>query len=229
MEQEERGAPVSAPPPHPTQIRLQVMSTEHWSLLASRSLAWNEVFSRAQMFLSTLSFAVVALALVGQASGFGEEFRVFALVVLPVVLFLGIVTWLRMDNANYHDAMCVIGMNRIRAGYLELAPDVERFLVMGTTDDPEAIGVTMGLIPGRSLPVNIVAATPTLIGVLNAVLVGGIVALGTIQLGGEAMSAVPLGVAASIVAFVAWVVTVRRQTTGIMALHEPRFPAKPDA
>jgi len=42
-------------------MRLQILSTEHWSLLASRSLAWNESFSRAGMFLSTLSGAIVAL------------------------------------------------------------------------------------------------------------------------------------------------------------------------
>ncbi|MGH2382539.1 MAG: hypothetical protein ACRDG7_15155 [Candidatus Limnocylindria bacterium] len=31
----------------PLAVRLQILSTEHWSLLASRSLAWNESFSRA--------------------------------------------------------------------------------------------------------------------------------------------------------------------------------------
>jgi hypothetical protein len=49
------------------QMRLQILSTEHWSLLASRSLAWNESFSRGGMFLATLSGAIVALALVAQA------------------------------------------------------------------------------------------------------------------------------------------------------------------
>jgi hypothetical protein len=108
------------------QMRLQMMSTEHWSLLASRNLAWTESFSRASMFLSTLSFSIVALALIGQVSGFGDDFRLFALVVLPVVLFMGVGTVIRMDSANYHDGLCVIGMNRIRAGYLELAPDLDR-------------------------------------------------------------------------------------------------------
>jgi|SRR5437773_12185568 len=53
-------------------MRLQILSTEHWSLLASRALAWNESFSRAGMFLTTLTGAIVALALVAQASAFGE-------------------------------------------------------------------------------------------------------------------------------------------------------------
>ena len=43
-------------------MRLQILSTEHWSLLASRSLAWNESFSRAGMFLTTLTGSIVALA-----------------------------------------------------------------------------------------------------------------------------------------------------------------------
>src|SRR5256885_14505233 len=73
-------------------MRLQILSTEHWSLLASRSLAWNESFSRAGMFLTTLSGAIVALGLVGGASGFGDGFTVFALVILPVVLFIGVAT-----------------------------------------------------------------------------------------------------------------------------------------
>src|SRR6266849_561070 len=90
-------------------MRLQILSTEHWSLLASRSLTWNESFSRAGMFLTTLSGAIVALGLVGGATGFGEAFTLFALVILPVVLFIGVATVTRLGVANYHDAMCVVG------------------------------------------------------------------------------------------------------------------------
>lgn len=37
----------TAPAPHPTTLRMQILTTEHWSLFSSRSLAWNESFSRA--------------------------------------------------------------------------------------------------------------------------------------------------------------------------------------
>ena len=73
-------------------LRIQILATEHWSLLATRALSWNEAFARASMFLSLLSGAVVALALVAQATSFGEDFVVFALMVLPVVLFVGLAT-----------------------------------------------------------------------------------------------------------------------------------------
>ena len=90
--------------PTPVQIRLQILSTEHWSLLASRSLAWNESFTRASMFLSTLTGSIVALSLIGGVDGFNDAFFVVALVLLRVDLFVGIGTWLRIGASNYHDA-----------------------------------------------------------------------------------------------------------------------------
>jgi hypothetical protein len=206
-----------------------MMSTEHWSLLASRNLAWTEVFARASMFLSALSFSVVALALAGQASGFGEEFRIFALIVLPVVLFLGFTTTLRMDSANHHDVMCVIGMNRIRAGYLEMAPDLERFFVMGITDDIGGIGKTMGGLPNRPFFIDIFAATPTLVSVLNAVIAATIVALGAIQIGMSAGTAILAGAIVAVVGFIAWSYVVREHTMQLMKRHHPAFPTKDPA
>jgi len=175
-------APITAPQtgtagPTPVQMRLQILSTEHWSLLASRSLAWNESFSRAGMFLSTLSGSIVALGLIGGVDGFGDAFFVFALVILPVVLFVGIGTWIRMGAANYHDAVTVQGMNRIRAGYLEIAPDLERFFVMGTHDDPAGIRITMAVPPGMPTLFHLIGATPFLVSVLNAVVAGAFAAL----------------------------------------------------
>lgn len=210
----------------PLQVRLQIMSTEHWSLLASRALAWNESFTRASMFLSTLSFAVVSLALVGQASGFGEEFRIFALVVLPVVLLIGIATSLRMDSANHHDAMCVVGMNRIRAGYLEIAPDLDPYFVMGTSDDVDGIVRTMAVLPDRSIGLNMLSANPTLIAVLNSVLVAAIAALGTMQLGLDDMVSLVIGVAGFALSLVGWGWASRNMLQHVIDTYRPHFPAK---
>ena len=163
--------------PTPVQIRLQILSTEHWSLLASRSLAWNEIFSRAGMYLSTLSGSMVALGLIAGVDGFHDAFFVFALVILPVVLFVGLGTWIRMGAANYHDAQTVIGMNRIRGAYLEIAPDLERYFVMGTHDDPPGVSITMGVPPRTPTIVHLLASTPFLIIVLNAVVTGAIAAI----------------------------------------------------
>lgn len=178
-------------------LRVQILATEHWSLLASRSLAWNESFSRAGMYLSTISGSTVALALIAQASDFGDRFRLFALAILPVVLFIGIGTVLRIGASNHYDAVCVAGMNRIRAGYLEVAPELERFFVMGVRDDREGQLATMGMMPQRSLFAHMLSATPMLIATLNSVLVAAIATLLTLQLNGPYGAAI----AAAIVTF----------------------------
>ncbi len=205
-------------------MRLQILSTEHWSLLASRSLAWNESFSRAGMFLSTLSGAIVALALVAQATEFGEGFRIFGLVILPVVLFVGIGTVLRMGIANYHDARCVLGMNRIRAGYLEVAPDLERFFVMGTTDDERGMSLTMAVQPGTSVFAQMLASSPMLLSVLNSVLAGTIVALLALQLAAVSAVAVGLGAAGFIVTMVGFSAYAGREIGRSRSELTPMFP-----
>jgi hypothetical protein len=213
----------------PVSVRMQILSTEHWSLLATRSLAWNETFTRASMFMSALSFSVVALALVGQASGFGSDFRIFALIVLPVVLFLGIATALRMDSSNYNDLLCIIGMNRIRAAYLEVAPDMRRFFIMGSTDDYAGIVKTMGGIPTRSVAADILSASPVVVGILNAVVVAAIVGLACIQLGvseGWAMFASSLAFLAT-VAILAFLTA--KTLNDIQKDYQPLFPGTPEA
>ena len=206
--------PGAEPPPTPpagagpaeitAAMRLQILSTEHWSLLASRALAWNESFSRAGMFLSTLSGAIVALALVAQASDFGDGFRLFGLVILPVVLLVGIGTNLRMGMSNYHDAQCVTGMNRIRAGYLELAPDLDRYFVMGSSDDERGIALTMAMPPRTPVLVLMLASTPLLVSVLNAILAGAILALLAIQLDADVGPALLIGAAAFVLTLAAF-------------------------
>lgn len=180
----------------PLALQLQVLSTEHWSLLASRSLAWNESFARAGMFLSALSGAIVALALVAQATAFGDGFRIFGLVILPVVLFIGLTTLLRLGLANYHDGICVLGMNRIRAAYFERVPEVRRYFVMPGNDDDAAIWRTMGMDPAMPIPLQLLGGAPILVIVLNAVVAGVIGAIAAMQL--EAGGGVALGVGAAL-------------------------------
>jgi hypothetical protein len=210
-------------------MRLQILSTEHWSLLASRSLAWNESFSRAGMFLTTLTGAIVALALVAQASAFGEPFTLFALVILPVVLLIGVATWIRLGASNYHEAMCVIGMNRIRAAYLELAPDVERYFVMSAHDDPPGLAITMGVLPGSGALfwlLQILSGTGTVVMILNAVLAAVIVALVALRLEG-ASATLGVGALGFVFALVLQGLYIQRTIRKVQAGLRPLFPTPP--
>lgn len=188
----------------PMSVRLQILATEHWSLLATRSLTWSESFSRAQMFLSVLSGAVVALALVAQATSFGAGFVTFALVTLPVVLFVGLTTFIRLVAANNDEARWVLGMNRIRAAYLALAPELEPYFITGHHDDEKGLMVTTGYADFPTFYGYV--TTPAVVGVLNGVVAATIAFLAAGQL--DVVS--PLAATLALVTFVVWNVTLSR-------------------
>ena len=164
----------------PPALRLQMLTTEHWSLLSTRALSWNEAFSRATMFLSVLSGAVLALALVSQASGFDDRFTTFALLLLPVVLFIGVATFMRLVAINREDIGWVIGMNLLRHAYLAAAPDLRQYIVTGSTDDEAGIMTTYGARPGPGSFAHELVTTPGVLAVVDGVVAGilaGIVAM----------------------------------------------------
>jgi hypothetical protein len=208
-------------------VRVQILATEHWSLLATRGMTWNEMFSRAGMFLTVLSAAVVALALVAQATDFGGGFRAFALLVLPVVLLLGWATHLRLGDARAEDVWLVAGMNRLRHAYLELAPELGPYFVAAHHDDEAGLMQTYGYTFGGSggvRPSRVLAGTPMLVGIINAVVAGSLAGLVTEGLG------VPTGayVAAGVAVGVAYVALLVRAAFGQIARirreYQPRFP-----
>lgn len=209
----------------PIALRLQVLATEHWGLLATRSLAWNESFTRAGMFLSTLSGAIVALALVAQATAFGDEFALFALVILPVVLFIGVTTFIRMGTSNYYDALCVVGMNRIRHAYMQITPEVEPYLVMGTHDDDKSVGLSMGTPPGTNFVVDVIVSTPFVLCTINSVIGGVIAMLLAQQLGVDTPLAIGLAVVGVLLVLGLQVFTATRGIATAVVQYKPKFPA----
>jgi hypothetical protein len=168
-------------------VRVTLLTTEHWSLLATRNLSWNESFSRAGMFLTVLTGAVVALALVAQATGFSQDFVIFALLLLPVVLFVGIATYNRLNEINQEDLVWVQGMNRLRRAYLEIDPGIEPYLISGWTEDVAGVLRTYGAHgPPPTLRQNLshaLVTTPIMILVINCVLAAVLIGLLLAQLG----------------------------------------------
>src|SRR4051812_7190042 len=172
----------------------QLLATEHWSLLASRSMSWNEAFSRTGTFLSTLSAATVALALAGPAMQFNADFRTFALVVLGVTLFLGIATFVRLAQVNNEDIYWVYGMNLIRAAYARILPGIEREFVTGYTLDGEGLARSVAatdLSSGGWL--HVFVTTPAIVGVISSAIAGAIAGLVAVGAGGGMTSTIGVG------------------------------------
>ncbi|NUS37127.1 MAG: hypothetical protein HOQ04_11870, partial [Pseudarthrobacter sp.] len=113
----------------PASVRAQLLATEHWGLLASRSTTQGEVLTRISMFLTFTSASVVSVALVGQATGFSDAFGLVAVVVLAIDAAVGLLTQLRVMNVAHEDLMYVTAMNRLRAAYVDLDPGVAPYLM----------------------------------------------------------------------------------------------------
>jgi hypothetical protein len=159
---------------------LQILSTEHWSLLATRSLSYNEAFTRAGMFLTALSASMVAIAFVAQADHAGSAFPTFTLILLGFDLFVGLTTYLRLVETTREDLRSVQGMNRIRHAYLEMVPGLEPYFVSSDRDDLAGILMTYegparedmmagrpelsGLLHGFSTNTGMVAVVVSLVG-----------------------------------------------------------------
>jgi hypothetical protein len=92
------------PPEVPLAVRAQMLATEHWSLLATRSQTWNEVMGRISAQFTFASASLVVLALSLQVVGMNTTFRLVAVWLGLAVLVTGSLTALRVRNASQEDS-----------------------------------------------------------------------------------------------------------------------------
>jgi hypothetical protein len=208
----------------------QILGTEHWSLLAARSLLWNEAMSRATVFLTVLSASIIALALLADATGFGPHTTTLALVLLPVVFLLGVAAHARLVQINTEELQLVLAMNRLRHAYLEIEPGLERYLSTGHHDDERGVLATYLLDRPTRQSLGggfFLLDTPTIVATVDSALAAAMVVL-VLQVA-EAPRAV--AVAGGVAAFLAvWGVLFRLQLHSLRPFRNatPRFPTPPD-
>ena len=182
---------------------VQILSTEHWSLLSARSLAYNEAFTRGGMFLSFLSMSFVALALVAQPMSFDRQFLIIAVIVLAFDFIIGLTTYGRIIGANADDLRAVHGMSRIRHGYTQIAPVVAPYFTTGVNDDPTGVMISYGSPPSTYPGILLYGLTTSggMIGLIDS-LVGGVL-LGVVALlfGASAGPAIGVALIGTVVVF----------------------------
>src|SRR5919109_4239783 len=157
-----------------------LLATEHWSLLSARSLIWNEAQNRVTVFLTVLSASIVALALLADATGFGDETTTLALVLLPVVFLLGVAAYARLVQINTEEFQLVLAMNRLRRAYLTLEPGLERYLTTSPHDDEQGVFATY-MVAGstrKAAWIFFFVNTPTIVATVDAALAAAIAVLG---------------------------------------------------
>jgi hypothetical protein len=204
---------------------LQILTTEHWSLLSARSLVYNEAFSRAAMFLAFLSMSFVALGLVGPAMAFSREFLLLAAVILFFDLVIGLGTLGRIVNANGEDFRALAGMNRIRHAYVEIAPIVAPYFVTSIHDDLRGILVTYGSAEVRRGMAGLAIGLTTTAGMVGTTvsLVAGVLA-GVLVL--AVTGSAPLAVVVAALAAVALFAACARYTRASMVTSATRLTVR---
>ena len=164
------GQPV---PPRGDQSQLLLaMTTEHFTLQTARSATIVESNGRVSLFLGAVSSSTVAIALVGQLSGFGEEFFVFALTLLPALIFLGGATYARAIQNGIEDFKYARAINHIRSWYLTLHPDAQSLLLLSTDETPD--GVMQGV---RNPKWQALFTTAGVVAFVMSILIGVAIAL----------------------------------------------------
>lgn len=197
--------PTESPAPLPDDPRvLTILSTEHWSLLSARSLAYNEAFTRANMYLTFISLSFVGLALLAQAMDFSRDLLVIVALVLGFDLVVGVVTFLRIADANAEDTRAMHGMNRIRSGYVRIVPEVAPYFVMGIHDDVTGV-MHSYYVRDRTLRSDIVYGLSTSLGLaalVNILVLTVFVTVIGLAVGLQVVPSIAIAVAVSVVTFV---------------------------
>jgi hypothetical protein len=209
--------------------KLQILATEHWSLLATRALTYTESLGRVNMFLAILSGSVIALALVAQADRFSTTFLSVAIVMLSVVFFVGVATVGRLMMLNRDDYRWVVGMNRLRHAYLEMHPELEPNFTTSPYDDLPGTLQTLGIdTSGVDRFGSVFHGLVTLPGMLSVIVasVGGAIGgLAAVGFGAPGAGVLAAGAGAFLIALLVLGNWGRRSAQRFGPSLETRFPS----
>lgn len=188
------------------QALLTALTTEHFALQTSRSATITESVGRATVFLSTLSAALIGL---GFVSGTGHLLRPYLGAVLPTLIIVGLLTFVRLAQNMVENALDLRRIQRIRAYYhRRYAGDLDFFADAASGGgELRAAWAAVGTRPGRR---HLLLTAAALVGVVTALLLG----LGVALLAGlgriSAGPAIALGVVVALVVFAAEIAYLSR-------------------
>jgi hypothetical protein len=206
---------------------ITLLTTEHWSLLSARSLAYNEAFVRGGMFLTFMSMSFVGLALLSQAIGFEQvEFLIATAIVLLFDLVIGLTTYGRILGANVDDLRALHGMARIRHGYTLIAPVLSRYFTTPIHDDPTSVVASYGSPAGGLYGVFYALTTSAgMIGLISSMVGGVLATVVGILVGLGAAAGIVIGLGGGTLVFVGLLAMTVRMIESEQARLEVEFPA----
>jgi hypothetical protein len=191
------------------------VTTEHFTLQGARSATIAESTARASMFLMSVSSGLVALGLFATATGTGDAFFVFALVLMPTLAFVGLGTFDRTLQSGVEDLGYARRIARLRAYYFDNAPDLTSYLL---SVPPTRRLAVEGLRGGWAQAFRTVAG---MVAVVTAVLAGAEVGLAIAASVDAPVASFASGILVALVALVA--LTRYQRSTWERGYRQPIF------
>jgi len=163
-------------------------TTEHFNLQTARSTTVSEANGRAGIYLAALSSNLIALAFIGQMSQLGTAFYAFALILLPVLAYVGVVTFLRLVQCFIEDLSYAHRISRLRSFYMRLSPELQPYLVTVRRPDSPALFDGARFAPSAR---QLTLTAAGMVAVVNSVVVAACAGLGLRAVGVDSL-AIPI-------------------------------------
>ena len=144
-------------------------TTEHFNLQTARATTISEANGRANIYLAALSSNLIALAFIGQMSRLGPAFYAFALILLPVLAFIGIVTFQRLVQSSIEDIAYARRIGRLRDFYLTFAPELDPYILVVRDRHPSGVVGHRQLFPSGG---QLALTAAGMVAVVNSVVTG---------------------------------------------------------
>ncbi len=170
--------------------------TEQFVLQSVRGVTVSESGSRASLYMTTLSSALIAYGFLAES----DSARAFLAVVLPVVFLLGTFTWERLVQTALEDVIAVGAIQRIRRYYSTLLSGADNYFPQPS--DRTAVNEILD-IGTRSSWRGLVFTTSSAILTVNCIVGGAGISAGLHEAGLTQMTYIVVGVTGGILVLVA--------------------------
>jgi hypothetical protein len=200
----------------PRSATVSFLTTEHFTLQGARASTIAESTGRATAFLGSVSGGLIALGLVATATRVGTAFYAFGLILLPLLAFVGVVSFERTLQSGIEDWGYARRIARLRAYYFDQAPELLPYLLSVPATDRLSV---LGLPRSRWQAWRSVAG---MVAVITAALAGSAAGLLAAVVSDHSLAAALLAGAAVAIAIV-WALMRRQVAAWTQASTAPLF------
>jgi hypothetical protein len=135
---------------------------------------------------------------------------------------IGIFSFVRISHANRFDALLVAGMNRLRRGYLDIAPELEPYFISGVRDDEPGVRKIYG-IPDFSTD-HVLASSPFHVGAVVSMVAAALAGLLAEILGASQLIYITAGLIVGALGIILVAIQSKREIECFYRDLDIRFP-----